>query len=105
MAKEIITKEVTEEVATPPVATAESVIHTDTTSINRSLIIAVGAAVALFIIGMVLGYLLGRVTSGGDYGRMMDGHYRTFDRDTGGRLRQSLSTGTQSSSNTSTQAQ
>lgn len=101
MAKEIITKEVTEEVATPPIATTESVIHTDTTSINRSLIIAVGASVVLFIIGMVLGYLLGRVTSGGNHGRMMDGHYRTFDRDTGGRQ----STGTQSSSNTSTQAQ
>lgn len=105
MAKEIITKEVNEEVATPPVATTESVIHTDTTSINRSLIIAVGASVVLFIIGMVLGYLLGRVTSGDNHGRMMDGHYRTFDRDTGGRLRQSQSTGTQSSSSISTQAQ
>lgn len=101
MAKEIITKEV----ATPPVATAESAIRTDTTTINRSLIIAVGAAVVLFIIGMVLGYLLGRVASGSDHGRMMDGHYRRFDPDTGGRLRQNQSTGTQSSSNTSTQAQ
>ncbi|MCA9339747.1 MAG: hypothetical protein KDA17_02440 [Candidatus Saccharibacteria bacterium] len=105
MAKEIITKEVTEEVATPPTATTENIIRTDTTSINRSLIIAVGAAVVLFIIGMVLGYLLGRVTSGSDHGTMMDGHYRRFDPDTGGRLRQSQATGTQSSSSTSTQAQ
>ncbi len=103
MAREVITKEVPADdaaVTTPDGNRAVSHSIVSSAPANRNVIIAVGAAIVLFIIGLVLGYLLGHSTAT-SYGRgtMMNGRYRTFDRDN---MPMYQNRATNSTSNTST---
>lgn len=101
MAKEIITKEVADE---------ETVVHTHNAACgcsernsNKPVIIAVGAAVILFIIGLILGYLLGHTNAARNaYGPgMMDqGNSRRYSDDNMPMFRGRGNTGTSQSPST-----
>ncbi len=72
--------------------------HPVTPSDNKNVIIAVGAAVVLFIVGLVLGYLLGRTTGAYAHdGLMNSGNNRSFERGTMPMLRANATSTTTSS--------
>lgn len=80
MAKEVITKETTTE--EPMVHAHNSTCQCSPRSDNRLVIVAVGAAMVLFMIGLILGYLLGHNTAARNSSSsgMMNGDYRRFER-------------------------
>lgn len=78
MPKEVTIPEQTpQEVA---VVTADNSCHCNHAAQNRMLIIAVAATLVLFVIGLILGYLLGRSSVIYRGSSMMDNHRRAMDQ-------------------------